>query len=80
MMTKAEGKVKAYDYVLKFQGVPFNDFAELLCKKYQETLDFWEIVKEELLTEKKIVIGGGYQKVTLEQPSVLLFTDTFKQN
>ena len=70
-----EGKIKAYEYLLKNEGIPVNEFTIQFIKKYKETEDFWLLVRDELIGEKKLCFGCGCHVDLSKQPATLLFTD-----
>jgi len=70
-----EGKIKAYEYLLKNEGIPVNEFSKQLINIYNETEDFWLLVRDELIGKNKISFGCGCHVNSSKQPATLLFTD-----
>ena len=77
-MTISEGKIIAYKYIKENEYFPINEFVAQLIKAYNETEDFWNLVKDELINEEKICPGCGIYTNSLNQPATLLFTDKHK--
>jgi len=74
-MTFEENKESAYKFLSERQGIPFNDFAELLNDRFGETIDYWNQIRDDLIAENRIAFGIGCH-ASLKQPPTLLFTDS----
>jgi hypothetical protein len=76
-MTLLKGKIDAYDFLSKRQGIPFSEFTMMLTKAFGETTEYWEIVKDELIAENRIVLIADCHTNSLNSSIILLYTDSY---